>query len=405
MLPLPRLLLWYSAAALFYLIAVWLVLHGPGRLRLGRKSLWFLFAAAVIFRLTLLPLAPASGSQLWRFHWDGQIEHAGFNPYVWAPNNPLFNPIRTPADAAIPSPGRAAIHPPLAQLLAHQNYNWFPGLRSEKILLVVFDLLLLALLGRMLAARRLPPEWALIYGWSPLAVLEVAGHGHIEPIAALLVLLALAACERRARSAGVAIAAAAATLWYALALVPVVAVAAGNRWARLLRWLFATAVVLSLPFWVASSRFVLGDIGRNLRAAAAAPSFNASLYALAQAWFGSHAGAVLACALGALVIVLACVRCMPPLRAAFWILGVLLLVLPQVQPWFLLWLLPLLVFFPEPAWLYFSVAVVWAYLIGRSPPWTALEYAPLYLLLAWQAWCSRSKTAAAATLAQPELRL
>jgi hypothetical protein len=51
-----------------------------------------------------------------------------------------------------------------------------------------------------------------------------------------------------------------------------------------------------------------------------------------------------------------------------------------------LWLLPLLVFFPEAPWLYFSVAVFWAGLAGTHPGGVWIEYAPLYALLAWQAW-------------------
>ncbi|MGH9474859.1 MAG: hypothetical protein ACRD1C_00850 [Terriglobales bacterium] len=393
---LPQLLLWLSVAGIFYLIAVGIIVRTRRAPLRGRRSRVLIFVAAAIFRLTLLPLQPAVSHQLWRFHWDGKIEHAGFNPYVYAPANGLFNPIRTLADALVPSPTRAATHPPLAEILLHWNFNWFPNLRSEKILFVAADLLLVLLLMRMLRDRQLPPEWALIYGWSPLAVFEVAGNGHMEPVAALLALVALHWAGERARTAGVAIAASALSLWYAFVLVPQVLVASGKHWVRALRWAIATAVVLSLPFWFATQRFVLGDIVLNLRAAAAAPPFNASLYALARAWFGTHAGAILAWILTAAVVVLAAVRRLPPLRAATVILGTVLLVLPWVQPWYLLWLLPLVALYPEPAWLYFSVAVIWAYAIGSRHAWVAVEYAPLYMLLAWQSW--RGRTLASRTM-------
>lgn len=382
-------LLWLSAAGIFYLIAVWLTVRSSfqsGR----RRRVAFIFLAALVFRLTLLPLSPSLSRQLARFHWDGKIEHAGFNPYVYAPNNGLFNPIRSPADATLPASGRAATHPPLAEILFHWNYNLSPGPRSEKVLFIVADLLLLALLMRMLKDHDLPPDWALIYGWSPLAVFEVAGNGRMEPIAGLLVLLALLWAQRRPRSAGVAIAAASLSLWYAAALLPQVLVATGKRWGKTLVWGITTAVILSAPFWFFSQRFVLGDIVRNLRLAALAPSFNASLYALARSWFGAYAGAIVACGLAAAVIVLASMRRLPPLRAALFILSTLLLVLPWVQPWYVLWLLPLLAFFPEPAWLYFSVAVLWAYAVGSRQGWVVVEYAPLYVLLGWQAWRRRA---------------
>ncbi|MGH9468211.1 MAG: glycosyltransferase 87 family protein [Terriglobales bacterium] len=392
-MPLPRLLLWLTAAGIVYLIAVWMLVSRRAGVPLGRSAAWLIFAAALVFRLTLLPLTPAVSHQLWRFHWDGKIEHAGFNPYVYAPANHLFDPIRTPADASVPTPQRAAAHPPLAELLLHWDYNWFPGLRTGKILFVAADLLLILLLMRMLRGRGLRPEWALIYAWSPLAVFEVAGNGHLEPVAALLVLLGLGWCDRRARAAGVSIAAAATSLWYAVVLIPVVLVGAGKRWARSLRWGIGLAVVVSAPFWFASRRFVLGDIVRNVRAAGARP-FNASLYVIARAWFGTHAGAILACALVIAVLVFVCRRRVEPLRAGFLVVSALLLVLPQVQPWFMLWLLPLMVFFPEAAWLYFSVAVLWAYAVGSSEAGVIAEYVPLYALLAWQAWRNRRQPAA-----------
>ncbi|MGH9483417.1 MAG: hypothetical protein ACRD1F_00045 [Terriglobales bacterium] len=357
-----------------------------------KRTLWFLFLAAVVFRLTLLPLTPTLSHQLWRVHWDGEIAHAGFNPFVYAPNNGLFSPIRTPADAAIPDSSRAAVHPPLAEILFHWDYDWFPGLRSEKIFFVIADLLLIALLMRMLRQRQLPVEWVVLYAWSPLAVFEVAGNGHMAPVAALLAILALGWSQHRARASGVAAAAAALSLWYAFTLVPLAIVGAGKRWARSLRWGIAFAVLVSLPFWVASQQFVLGDIVRNLRIAAAAAPFNASLYALLHAAAGAAGAAILAAGFVVLSIVLVCVRKMEPLRAALWLLTVLLLLLPQVHPWFVLWLLPLVVFVPNPAWLYFSVAVIWAYAVGHQPGWVVAEYVPLYALLGWQLWHGRRRS-------------
>lgn len=393
---LPQFLLWFSAAGIVYLMAVFTAVRKGTGAALGRRTLWFIFLAAIVFRLTLLPLTPVLSQQLWRVHWDGKIASAGFNPYVYAPNNSLFNPIRTGADAAVPAQNRAAVQPPLAELLFHLTYHWFAGLRAGKILFVAADLLLLVLLIRMLRQRKLPAEWVLIYAWSPLAIFEVAGEGHIAPVAALLALVALGWSERRARSAGVAAAAAALSLWYAVTLVPLVMVGAGKRWARALRWAVACAVVLSLPYWFASSQFVLGAIARNLRAAAAAAApFNASVYALVRAAAGARAAAAVSTLLVLAAIVFVCVRKLEPLRGALWMLTVLLLVLAQVQPWFVLWLLPLVVFFPEPAWIYFSVAVPWAYLIGRQPGWTVIEYAPLYVLLGWQLWRETRRPAAA----------
>ncbi|HET9783817.1 MAG TPA: glycosyltransferase 87 family protein [Terriglobales bacterium] len=382
--PLPRTLLWLSAAGIFYLIAVAVTLraHTGSGLRLR----WIVLAA-VVFRLTLLPLTPQSAAQAQRYRWDGKIQQAGFNPYAYPPASDMFSPVRAPEDAAVPNPQVAATAPPLAELLFRWNFGWSSGLRTGKILWVVCDLLLIGLLIRMLRRRALPLEWVLLYAWSPLAVYEVAGNGHLAPAATLLLLAALHGVEKRPRWAAAAAVAAGMTQWFAWTLAPVVVVAARRRWRSVLAAGVAAAVLFSLPFWFFSTRFMLPALAGNVRSyLAAAPIYNASLYALVHAWFGAHAGVVLAVALTLAAIVSACVRRLPPLRAGFVIISTLLLVLPQVHPWFALWLLPLVVFYPQAPWLYFSVAVLWAYLVGTHPWGVLIEYAPLYALLAWQAW-------------------
>ncbi|HUX67243.1 MAG TPA: hypothetical protein VMV31_07125 [Terriglobales bacterium] len=377
-------LAWISAAGLVYLIAAAAVLHSPPQ-RLPRVR-WILLAA-LVFRLTLLPLTPTLAGTAMRFRWDGKIQQAGFNPYAYAPQNAFFNPIRSPQEAAaLPEPGVAAYHPPLAELLFRWNYAWFPGLRAQKILVTALDLLLLGVLVRMLKRRQQPPQWVLLYAWSPLAVFEVAGNGHLEPAAALFALLALHWAGRRLRPAALALASAALTQWYALLLLPAVLAPAGRRWLSSLAWLLGWGAVLTLPFLFANQQFLLGRIAANLRAHFAAQvPYNASLFALLHAWFGPPAAAAVAALLVAAAVATTRARHLEPLRAAFVILGALLLALPQVHPWTLLCLLPLLVFFPEAPWLYFSVAVLWAYAVAPHPFLVALEYLPLYALLAWQA--------------------
>lgn len=394
--PLLPCLIWISVAGIVYLIAVAAVLQcPPDRLP---KVRWILLAA-LVFRLTLLPLTPSLSHTAMRFRWDGKIQQAGFNPYAYAPQNELFNPIRTPQEAALPEPGIAAYHPPLAELLFRWNFDWFIGVRTQKLLYTGLDLLLLGVLVRMLKRRQQPPAWVLLYAWSPLAIFEVAGNGHMEPAAALLALLALHWAGRRLRPAALAIAAAALTQWYALLLLPTVVAAAGRRWLSSLAWLVAGAGLLTVPYLFANQQFALGRIATNLRAhVAAMVPYNASLYALTRAWFGARLAAGVAVLLVAAVVGASLWRKIEPLRAAFLILGTLLLALPQVHPWTVLCLLPLLVFFPEAPWLYFSVAVIWAYAVAPYPRLVALEYLPLYALLAWQAirpWRQRARPQAA----------
>ncbi|MGH9474604.1 MAG: hypothetical protein ACRD1M_17890 [Terriglobales bacterium] len=380
--PPAGLLVWLAAAALFYLIAVTVVLRG--RTPISRRTLRFVLLAAVVFRITLLPVTPSFSRQLWRFRWDGYIQHLGFNPYAYAPDNSLFRPIRPPGSTPIPEPAMAGFHPPAAELLFHWSYDWSAGLRSQKLLFVVFDLLVLLLLLRVLKSRRLPAAWVVIYAWSPLAVFEVAGAGHIEPAAALLLLALLYMAEYRPRIAGILLATAAMTQWYALALAPRLLQAAGRRWRSTLAWLVVWPALLSLPYLFYSQHLALARMADNIRAhARAAAPFNASLWALWSVG-GSTGAAVLSATAVIAAIVAAGWRRLPPLRAGFLIVSTLLLVMPQLPPWHMLWLLPLVAIFPDPGWIWLSVAVLAAYALGPHPWLVWVEYVPLYGWLAWR---------------------
>ena len=392
-----RCLLWLSAAGLVYLIAVLLTLRPT---RLGRPSLRLLVWAAVIFRLTLLPLTPQLTHAALRNQWEGKIQHYSFNPYPYPPANALFAPLAPPA--GLPAPQVAAWRPPFAEMLLHAAYALFRGLRLMKLAWAGFDLLLILLLIRLLRARAQPPEWALLYAWSPLAVFEVAGNGHMAPAAVLLLLLALDWAARERKRAGVAAAAAALTAWYALLALPLVLAAAGRKWKAVLAWMLAAATAIWLPYLFFNRRLIFPAVALNLRLRLAAPPFNASLFSLLQAWFGSRAAwaaalALVAAALAAGLWIRGKSTQMDPFRAVFATIGALLLALPHVHPAMALWILPFTVLFPEPAWIYFALAVVWGYAVGRSPLWSWIEYAPLYALLIWQ--LVRARTAAAAPAA------
>jgi alpha-1,6-mannosyltransferase len=390
-----RCLLGLSAAGIVYLIAVVLILRPT---RFGRPSLRLIFWSAVIFRLTLLPLTPQLSQTALRNQWEGRIQHFGFNPYPYPPASSLFSPLQPPA--ALPAPQLAAWRPPLAETMLLWTFSSFRGLRLMKIAWTGFDLLLILLLIRLLRARGQAPEWALLYAWSPLAVFEVAGNGHLAPAAALLLLLALDWSTRAPKRAGVAAAAAGLTAWYAVIALPLVFGAAGRRWKGAAAWLLVAGAVIWAPFLIFNRRVIFPAVWRNLRGHLAAPPYNAGLFGLLHTWFGAAAAWAVAAALVAAafagVWLGARIAPLDPLRAAFGIIAVLLLVLPHVPPATVLWILPFVVLFPEPAWIYFSLAVLWGYAAGHSLAWTWLEYAPLYVLLAWQWWRGATRPSAPA---------
>ena len=92
------------AASVVYFIAAWLAaaLKQP-----TRPATTIILLAAVFFRLTLLDLPPTLSDDLYRYQWDGQLQVAGGNPYLVAPE----------ARPRLPAPGYTSAYGPMTQLL------------------------------------------------------------------------------------------------------------------------------------------------------------------------------------------------------------------------------------------------------------------------------------------------
>ena len=101
-----------------YAIAAWLVLRGrPDDADSGR-ALASILLVGVAMRCLLLPGTPVS-TDLFRYVWDGRVQGAGINPYLYVPSDAALSGLR---DSAIyPNMNRAdyapGIYPPTAQIV------------------------------------------------------------------------------------------------------------------------------------------------------------------------------------------------------------------------------------------------------------------------------------------------
>jgi hypothetical protein len=265
------------------------------------------------------------------------------------------------------------------------------------------DLGTMAAVWLLLDAYGLPHERILIYAWSPLTVIEFWATGHNDSLVVLSLTLALvAAAKKRWTWAFVALsAAAAAKVWPAL-LFPLFIGWKRYRPLRWWQWWVAVPIfaLLALPYWtnVAENlQFMSGFMGgwRN----------NDSLYGMIL-WLAKdiYRAKYAAFAIVAAAIVILTLRQVPLERAALWGIAVMLMVSANCHPWYLTWLLPLLVLLPVPGLLLWTALAPLAYSAVVS--WVALgewqgsdafrwyEYAPVYGMLigSWLAgWLTRRR--------------
>ncbi len=425
-----------------YVLAVRQVLggaDGAGRVIVG---------LACLFRLTFVFAAPALSDDLPRYLWDGRVTLGGGNPYVAFPASPAGAARRDADIGPFDHKEVPTVYPPAAQLLFAAGASLGPGLYGIKILVVLLDLLVIAVLRALLRERGRPGIRVLIYAWNPLAVTEAAWSGHIEPAGTLLVLLAAVWIIQK-REARATLALAAGGL---VKILPLLLIAPLLRRIRA-RHLPIVPVAVALAYWPfrAAGRLLFAGLceyaGRWLG--------NESLFGIvhaAIAWMNPTpalkaaiacvrrdvphtAGldrlyglvdpidlAKGACALAALGFAAWLVRRdIGPLRGLYWMTGALLLLSPTAHPWYFLWILPWLCLFPSRPWILMSGLVVLAYAnlgatgrAGEPYPWIRLaEYGPFYGLagagwlrarLAARAAAGPERPRPAACIARPAAR-
>lgn len=205
-----------------YVLASFLVLTQPT----NRFTLPIIAAVAVACRLATLFADPYLSSDVFRYVWDGMVQHAGINPYRYVPADPALFALRSASEGNIyPAINRATyahtIYPPFAQMFFWLVTFISPTLTMMKTALVLCEGVTVWSLLWLLRALGRPREQIILYAWAPMLIWEIAGSGHLDSLAMALIALAIVARYRRQPVlTGVFLALAVLAKLYPLALFP-----------------------------------------------------------------------------------------------------------------------------------------------------------------------------------------
>jgi alpha-1,6-mannosyltransferase len=383
----PAIVLCFGAG-IVYVVALFFLEHTSK----SRAAFWLILAAGLLFRLTLLPLAPTLSEDLYRYRWDGRMQRAGENPYAVAPNAPRLAWLHEPGEARMACPDIPAVYPPLSELIFRASCGVFPSPVAFKIPIFVADVLTMLLLAFWFRAKGANNFHMAVYAWNPLVIVEFAGSGHNDALALAAVVAAFVIIRRRPALSTMMLAAATLVKAFPLLFFP--------AWQRQIGWprrraawigLLGAAALVLICFW--PYRAALPHFFANLNNGESRwQTHNGSLHEIVLHLTGSSvlAGRIGA-AFAALVALWAAFRKLPVERAAYVISGTILLLAPNSYPWYFTWMVPWLCFFPNPAWLMLTILQFLSYhvLIGYQilgtwhfePGLIALMYAPFYLFL------------------------
>ena len=184
-----------SASLALYVGAILILLVRPGGpAKTNRFTLPIILTVAIAARIIGLFNDPFLSTDVYRYAWDGVVQHAHINPYRYVPGDTALSFLRDPNQDLFDHMNRRdyahTIYPPVAQMLFYVITWLSPSVAFMKTAMVLFEGLTLYGLTLMLRRLGLSREWLLVYAWSPLCIWEFGSSGHLDAVCMAFIILA-----------------------------------------------------------------------------------------------------------------------------------------------------------------------------------------------------------------------
>jgi len=177
-----------------FVAAVAIVLTQP----VNRATLWIVLGFAVAMRGIVLFTPPYLSTDIYRYVWDGIVQHAHISPYRYAPGDPALKTLQAKYPAIFEHINRRdyahTIYPPVAQMIYWLATLFSPTVQAMKMAMFGFECVAAAALIALLKLMGRRTTDVLLYAWCPLLVWEIGGAGHVD--AAIIASISLAVLYR-----------------------------------------------------------------------------------------------------------------------------------------------------------------------------------------------------------------
>ena len=162
----------------------------------GKRMLFAVLLLAALVRITAIYQFPEN-SDINRYIWEGEVQRAGYNPYILPPNAEVLKHLRNENWNDVNFKTIPAIYWPFAQMLFRAGAAISPTHNFFKTILVAFDLGTLILLLLILRSVTRDFREIVLYALNPLTVISIAGEGHLESILVFWIILSLYGCRSK----------------------------------------------------------------------------------------------------------------------------------------------------------------------------------------------------------------
>jgi alpha-1,6-mannosyltransferase len=154
------------------------------------QTLWLIFGVAILLRIILLFTEPLLSSDIYRYVWDGKVQAASINPYLFPPADDALAFLRD--EAVYPHIYRAdyavTIYPPVAQIFFFLATRFGENITVMKLAFLVCEAGTVAFICLMLQWLGRPLTQIVAYAWHPLPMWEIANNGHVDALMVALMM-------------------------------------------------------------------------------------------------------------------------------------------------------------------------------------------------------------------------
>ena len=368
-----------------YFMQIHLIWKDKADLKTRKKIFSIIILFAVLFRLTLLFSPPTLSEDINRYLWDGKMAVNGINPYRFPPEAEELTKFRDDIHKDINHKYLVTCYPPLSQFIFHLavkiNYSFY----SLKLFLILFDLLTIFVIYKILIMKDQDISNTLIYAWNPLVLIEISGSGHHDSIFVFFLILSLYLfLLNRSKMSLFSLALSFLSKLTAIVMLPLYIKRIKNK--EFLIFPLVT-VLFYLPFILDIDGFLrtLITVGSKWR-------FNDSIFSIIIYYTGSLVVSKMIILLFFILLTIYLVyRKTDMMKSGYILIGALLILTPNLHPWYIVWIVPFLCFFKNRAWIVLTSLALISYqvLVGfvetgiwQESLWVKLiEYIPFYALI------------------------
>lgn len=349
----------------------------------------------ILFRLTLIPAAPTTSPDVYRYIWEGKVIYNGYNPFQYSPDADNLKDLRNDVYDKVTFKDIPAIYPPAAQLVFLLAYTLSgDNLTSLKLIFLLCELITMIFILKLLYLKKKNPNYIVLYAWLPLSLMEYFVNAHIDVVGIMFLVLFIYFLEKEKITASVIFF----TLSFLVKLYPVFLIPLLLRKLNIRRFIYFILIFIIISF-LFYFPFVSGGISVSdaLRIYVNKWEFNASVYYLLSAFIPQHEIARIICGILLFIsLIIITVYYKEFIKGVFGILLAVIIFSPILYPWYLGWISAL-----NPFAVFYSVLSILftINLSNFSPlgkvwheyfPVLFTEYLIFFILLAYDLWHQRT---------------